>query len=52
MPTLNTGIITARVKNALIERVDATAARTGRTHNQIINQLLAAAYGDADVARR
>lgn len=51
MPTINTGILTARVKNALIERVDEAAARTGRTRNQILNALLTAAYGDGNEPR-
>ena len=46
MPTLNTGILTARVDTVLIARVDEIALRTGRTRNAIINQLLHAAYGD------
>ena len=52
MPTIDSTIITIRVKNALAERVKATAARTGRSPNRLLNDILAATYGDADEPRR
>jgi hypothetical protein len=52
VPSKDTSIINARVPNALAQRVKALAARSGRTPNKFLNDLLAAMVGDADEARR
>jgi predicted DNA binding CopG/RHH family protein len=45
VPSNHTTVVTIRVKDALAERVKATAAHSGRSTNKFLNDIIAAMFG-------